>query len=51
MKEEGDRAKNDGREALGTRIVLAGAFGQLVAARFVTVAAIYSAPGVVDLYE
>ncbi len=26
-----DRAKNDGREALGTRIVLAGAFGRLAA--------------------
>ena len=30
-KEAGDRAKNDGREALGTRIVLAGAFGGLAA--------------------
>ena len=29
VKEEGDRAKNDGREALGTGIVLAGAFGRL----------------------
>ncbi len=31
VKEEGDRAKNDGREALGTGIVLAGAFGRLAA--------------------
>ncbi len=31
VKEEGDRAKNDGREALATRIVLAGAFGRLAA--------------------
>ncbi len=29
VKEEGDRAKNDGREALGTGIVLAGAFGRV----------------------
>ncbi len=31
VKEEGDRTKNDGREALGTGIVLAGAFGRLAA--------------------
>ncbi len=31
VKEAGDRAKNDGREALGTGIVLAGAFGRLAA--------------------
>ena len=31
VNQEGDRAKNDGREALGTGIVLAGAFGRLAA--------------------
>ncbi len=31
VNEEGDRAKNDGWEALGTRLVLAGAFGRLAA--------------------